>query len=192
MFMFASLRSLRHGFFKCERASWCCSHKHSGNINSTACLYKTRLHKHKLMISYYIKFTSRNYYDVHTLFPAGIIQLWEKTTHWSCIDLRPHINCCLTKSFFFVISFAAMSFFDSVKKSLGISKEKTSANPAKQSINHFDQFDITFTEEKLGLGIAKYTGDFPHLSPSELHGVERSCPIVTSFDTHKFGNAWLR
>lgn len=81
-----------------------------------------------------------------------------------------------------------MSFFDSVKKSLGISKDKqasTSSAPGPK----FQRFDVTFTAEKLGIGISKYSGMMPHL-PSATAGEEseRSCPIVTNFDARAFGN----
>lgn len=74
-----------------------------------------------------------------------------------------------------------MSFFDSVKKSLGMSKEKQST-----SRNAYDQFEFTFIEEKLGIGISKYTGVMPHLNDPTNTKEERSCPVVTNFDAHKY------
>lgn len=70
-----------------------------------------------------------------------------------------------------------MSFFDSVKKSLGIGKEKGSG---------YHLFEVTFTEDKLGIGISKYTGNMPHL-PNNNISTEISCPIVTDLDAKKFG-----
>lgn len=77
-----------------------------------------------------------------------------------------------------------MSFFDSVKKSLGMSKDK----PTEQGRagRDYDQFEITFVEEKLGIGISKYTGDMPHFSSPPSTGEERSCPVVTSFDSRTY------
>lgn len=74
-----------------------------------------------------------------------------------------------------------MSFFDSVKKSLGINKEKLTDNaPGRPDY----QFEITFVEEKLGIGISKYTGDMSHLGVAAMGSKEeRSCPVVTNFDS---------
>lgn len=74
-----------------------------------------------------------------------------------------------------------MSFFDSVKKSLGISKEKRNDTDSNST-----QFELTFHEEKLGIGISKYTGDMSHMSGPQA-GVELSCPIVTSMEGKKHG-----
>ena len=64
-----------------------------------------------------------------------------------------------------------MSFFDSVKKSLGISKDKEKIE--------YEQFEVTFIEEKLGMGINKYSGPMPHLSRSSPGS---SCPEITVVD----------
>lgn len=82
-----------------------------------------------------------------------------------------------------------MSFFDSVRKSLGINKDKV-AEPNGSNLK-FEQFDVTFTAEKLGIGISKYSGVMPHL-PSASEGVERSCPIVTNFDAKSYGTDKIR
>lgn len=80
-----------------------------------------------------------------------------------------------------------MSFFDSVKKSLGINKDKQ-ASTSSGSGPKFERFDVTFTAEKLGIGISKYSGVMPHLpSPAAGEDAERSCPIVTNFDAKAFG-----
>ena len=73
-----------------------------------------------------------------------------------------------------------MSFFDSVKKSLGINKEKASRR-SDAEYAPYEQYEVTFTEEKLGIGISRYTGEMPHLQ-SRADGAEQSCPLVTSVD----------
>jgi hypothetical protein len=78
-------------------------------------------------------------------------------------------------------------FFDSVKKSLGLSKDKSTARDVDLSLP-FHEFEVTFTEEKLGIGISKHTGEMPHLSGLPEQGAaERSCPQVTNFDARKYG-----
>lgn len=79
-----------------------------------------------------------------------------------------------------------MSFFDSVKKSLGISKDKSAASGGGDQ-PAFDKFDVTFTEETLGIGIVKYHGDMPHLPAQDANSLERSCPIVTLFESRRHG-----
>jgi len=81
-----------------------------------------------------------------------------------------------------------MSFFDSVKKSLGMSKDKpvSATGSAGRTSSTYDQFEFTFVEEKLGIGISKYTGVMPHLDTAPSTKEERSCPVVTNFDTHKY------
>jgi hypothetical protein len=78
-----------------------------------------------------------------------------------------------------------MSFFDSVKKSLGISKDKSASAGGG---GNYDQFEITFTEEKLGLGIIKYSGEMPHLTSREPTGAATSCPVVTTYESRRHGN----
>jgi len=79
-----------------------------------------------------------------------------------------------------------MSFFDSVKKSLGMSKEKVNDNGQGRSGYNYDQFEVTFVEEKLGIGISKYTGDMPHLGALSSSKEERSCPVVTNCETRAY------
>eukprot|EP01032_Pedospumella_encystans_P009470 gene9470-11141_t len=79
-----------------------------------------------------------------------------------------------------------MSFFDSVKKSLGMSKEKVNDNGLGRPGFNYDQFELTFVEEKLGIGISKYTGDMPHLGALSNSKEERSCPVVTNCEARSF------
>lgn len=82
-----------------------------------------------------------------------------------------------------------MSFFDSVKKSLGISKDKKDngeSGRGNDTYTSFRQFEVTFTEERLGIGISKYAGNMPHLAGRE-NSNSVSCPIVTSFDSRVHG-----
>lgn len=79
-----------------------------------------------------------------------------------------------------------MSFFDSVKKSLGMSKEKVNDHGLGRPGFNYDQFELTFVEEKLGIGISKYTGDMPHLGALSNSKEERSCPVVTNCEARSF------
>lgn len=83
-------------------------------------------------------------------------------------------------------SIAPMSFFDSVKKSLGIGKDKSTATGGG-GCSAFDKFDVTFSEETLGIGIVKYSGSMPHLPAQDANSPERSCPIVTLFESRRQG-----
>ena len=80
-----------------------------------------------------------------------------------------------------------MSFFDSVKKSLGISKDKSDSSRENDSNAPFRQFEVTFTDEKLGIGISRYSGNMPHLAVQDQNRSNISCPVVTSFDSRKHG-----
>jgi hypothetical protein len=95
-----------------------------------------------------------------------------------------HTNCKLTRRGQEKAN-QVMSFFDSVKKSLGISKDKSASAGGG---GNYDQFEITFTEEKLGLGIIKYSGEMPHLTSRESTGAATSCPVVTTYESRRHGN----
>lgn len=104
-------------------------------------------------------------------------------SHNLCRSLDHLTHSCVRPS-----ATRTMSFFDSVKKSLGMSKDKQApvANRVGSTGSTFDQFEFTFVEEKLGIGISKYTGVMPHLDTASNPQEDRSCPVVTNFDAHKY------
>lgn len=67
-----------------------------------------------------------------------------------------------------------------------MNKDKPSDNAQGRPGLNYDQFEITFVEEKLGIGISKFTGNMPHLHPSPNLIEERSCPVVTSFESRTY------
>lgn len=71
-----------------------------------------------------------------------------------------------------------MTFFDTIKKSLGIINKRPS--------DAYEVFELTFTEEKLGMGINKYSGEIPLTKDGSSNDrslpKSRTCPLVTKIE----------
>jgi hypothetical protein len=90
------------------------------------------------------------------------------------------------------------SFFSSLKKSIGLGqgKEKEGSNSrdkdrVRDRERGFELFDVSFHEQKLGLGISRHDGPIPDLRGSGIQCSEagvgsgpKSCPIVSQGREH--------